>query len=131
MSWESHYRLAKRAVRRYPRLLAKLEEKRSCAISSVYLTGSSGGASGRRPTESAALVSLRDEEQCMLDAVWNAIRSTRRLSDGADRMKTIGLLFWEQDNDEDTVAQMMQTSRREVFRRQNEFLRLVRENLGL
>ena len=118
-------------VRMYPRLCDKLAEKRTAAMSITASGGGGASSTPGKPTERAALVTLSEKEQRWLDAVEAAIRETRQLPDGVDRLKIIDLLFWCRTRTMYGVALEMHMSYRTVRRRRTAFLRLVGKNLGL
>lgn len=118
-------------VRMYPRLVEKLEEKRAAAMSLTAAGGAGGASLPGRPTERAALVTLEEPEQRWLEAVAGAIRDTKALSDGAERLRLIDLLFWRRTHTMQGAALKLHISYWTVQRRRRSFLRLVAKNLNL
>ncbi len=118
-------------VRLYPRLVEQLEEKRAAAMSLTAAGGAGGASLPGKPTERAALVTLGEQEQRWLEAVAGAIRDTKALSDGAERLRLIDLLFWRRTHTMQGAALKLHISYRTARRRRWDFLRLVEEKLNL
>lgn len=82
----------KNVIRRYPVYQDELKQIKSTRVTPGY---SKGGGRGRscRKTELTALRSLPPRDQERYDAVEKAIRKTKRLPDGEQRMELIKLVY--------------------------------------
>lgn len=117
-------------IRAYPELRANAKELQRTATTPSY--GASGGSGGPSdPVESAALRRLPPQEQREYEAVEQALWETASLPDGAARVRIIDLVFWRQSHTLEGAAQAVHLSYRTARRRQNEFIRLVAEKMGL
>ena len=117
-------------IRSYPELRANAKELQRTQTTPRY--GASGGSGGPSdPVASAALRSLPPQEQREYEAVEQAIWETVSLPDGASRVRIIDLVFWRQSHTLEGAAQAVHLSYRTARRRQNEFIRLVAEKMGL
>lgn len=117
-------------IRAWPDLKRKAEELRAPSITPHY--GHSGGSGGTSdPTAQTALRQLPRQEQREYEAVEAAIRETGRMSDGETRLTIIELVFWRQSHTLEGAAQRTHVSYRTARRKQNDFVRLVAEKMGL
>lgn len=117
-------------IRAYPELRANAKELQRTATTPRY--GGSGGSGGPSdPVASAALRRLPPQEQREYEAVEQALWETASLPDGAARVRIIDLVFWRQSHTLEGAAQAVHLSYRTARRRQNEFIRLVAEKMGL
>lgn len=117
-------------IRAYPELRARAKELQRTAITPRY--GASGGSGGPSdPVASAALRRLPPQEQREYEAVEQAIWETASLPDGAARVRIIDLVFWRQSHTLEGAAQAVHLSYRSAQRRQNAFIRLVAQQMGL
>lgn len=117
-------------IRAWPDLKRKTEELRAPSITPHY--GHSGGSGGTSdPTAQTALRQLPRQEQREYEAVEAAIRETGRMSDGETRLTIIELVFWRQSHTLEGAAQRTHVSYRTARRKQNDFVRLVAEKMGL
>lgn len=117
-------------IRAYPELRANAKELQRTATTPRY--GASGGSGGPSdPVASAALRRLPPQEQREYEAVEQAIWETASLPDGAARVRIIDLVFWRQSHTLEGAAQAVHLSYRSAQRRQNAFIRLVAQQMGL
>ncbi|MBQ9165659.1 MAG: hypothetical protein IJX71_01830 [Oscillospiraceae bacterium] len=117
-------------IRAYPELRERYGELHRPGITPRYSAGGSSG-SVSDPTAQIALRQLPRQEQREFEAVEAAVRETVRLSDGETRLTIIELVFWRQSHTLEGAAQKTHMSYRSAQRRQNAFIRLVAEKMGL
>ena len=84
----------KAVVRAYPKHQQELAELRRQSVTAGY-GGSPRGRGPGKPVETLALRTLPREDQRELEAVEAAVRETRRLQDGRERLRLIELLYWK------------------------------------
>lgn len=117
-------------IRAWPDLRTRYRALHEPSLTPCYSgCGSSGGAGD--PTAEIALRQLPRQEQREYEALEAAIRQTGRLSDGETRLAIIELVFWRQSHTLEGAAQRTHVSYRTARRKQNEFIRLVAEHMGL
>ena len=120
----------KACIRAYPDLKARAMELRQTPTTPRY--GGSGGSGGPSdPVSAAALRTLPPQEQREYDAIQAAIRETAMMQDGATRLAMIELVFWRQSHTLQGAAMQTHLSYRSAQRRQNAFIWLVGEKMGL
>jgi len=90
MSWRSE---AYGAIRRYPQHKRDSEQLRAVSIT-ASANGGRGGTSVSRTTENAALRELPRQAQRELDAVREAIATTRQYRNGEHHVRLIELMYW-------------------------------------
>jgi len=90
MSWRSE---AYDAIRRYPQHKRDAEQLRIVSIT-ASASGSRSGTSVSRTTENAALRELPRQAQRELDAVREAIATTRQYRNGEHHVRLIELMYW-------------------------------------
>ena len=117
-------------IRAYPDLHRQAQTLRETPVTPGY-GGFGGHGSPGSPTERAALRSLPPQERREYEAVEQALWETASLPDGAARVRIIDLVFWRQSHTLEGAAQAVHLSYRTARRRQNEFIRLVAEKMGL
>ena len=117
-------------IRAYPELRANAKELQRTQTTPRY--GASVGSGGPSdPVASAALRRLPPQEQREYEAVEQALWETASLPDGAARVRIIDLVFWRQSHTLEGAAQAVHLSYRSAQRRQNAFIRLVAQQMGL
>ena len=117
-------------IRAYPELSRRLAELRHSPVTARY--GPSGGAGGpTSPVERAAIRGLPHPEQREHDAVEAAIEQTKTLPDAAARLRLVDLVFWRQSHTLQGAAREVHLSYASAKRRQERFILLVAQNLGL
>lgn len=120
----------KAVIRAYPDLKARYRALHESSVTPRYgLSGGSGGTGD--PTAQTALRQLPPQEQREYEAVEAAIRETGQMSDGETRITIIDLVFWRQSHTLEGAAQRTHVSYRTSRRKQNDFVRLVAEKMGL
>ena len=115
----------------YPRLCDELAQRRADAVRLTPSYTQQGGGSPGNPVERAALAGLPPTEQRELDAVEAAIDVTRALPDGALRLELVRLVFWKRTHTLEGAALKLHVSYATAKRKQNHFIRLVGEKMGL
>ena len=117
-------------VRAYPEHRARLRELQRPSL--VPGTGGMPGSSEPgRSTEQLALRTLLEAEQRDHDAVQAAIRRTRALADGKDRLRIIELVHWKGSHTVTGAAAVVHVSVRTAYQWQNAFFFLVAQTRGL
>lgn len=120
----------KAVIRAYPDHCAALASMREQTMTAAYDVTPRGGGPGK-PVEALALRTLPREDQREYEAVMAAAQETKRLQDGADRMKLIGLVFWKQTHTLEGAAQACNVSYKTACRWHNAYIRAVAGELGL
>ena len=77
------------------------------------------------------MITLPDREQIELEAVEEAVRETRQLRDGEARLRIIDMVFWAGSHTLAGAAMREHVSYPTAKRKQNQFIRLVGEKMGL
>ena len=121
----------KAMIRRYPTL-----EQEYKALHEPSITSNISGMPGGRgvpsnPVEKVALRELPPTKQHELEAVQEAIKATRRMYGGEERIKLVNLVFWKRSHTLDGAAQELHLSERTARRWHTAFIYLVAEKYGL
>ena len=117
-------------IRAYPDLKSRAMDLHQTPTTPRY--GGSGGSGGPSdPVATAALRQLPRQEQRELEAVEAAIQETAMLPDGEIRLSIVELVFWRQSHTLQGAANQVHLSYRSAQRRQNAFIWVVAEKLGL
>ena len=117
-------------IRKYPQLSAALELLREPSSTPNYeQIGHGYGIS--KPTELSALKELPKSSMRELEAVEQAIKSTRALVDGEERLQMIKLVYWGKTHTLEGAAQCLHRSWRTVAQWHGDFIREVARNYGL
>ena len=90
MSWRAE---AYGAIRRYPQHMRDAERIKAVSVT-ASASGGRAGTSVSRTTENAALRELPKQEQRELDAVREAIATTRQYRNGEHHVRLIELMYW-------------------------------------
>lgn len=88
---------AKRAIRDYPMLCARLDDLHSQTITPRYAP-SAGGSEAQRTVENIAVRDLPPGDARRHRAVELAITTTRRYTDAQQRMQLVKLVFWSRSH---------------------------------
>ena len=122
---------AKYLTKKYPELKQEYDTIHSQHIAADLskILGSSSNTS--RSTEIVALLQLLPARQADYDAVTKAIEQTKRLKNGAERLRFIDMVFWKQSHNIDGAAYALGYSDITGKRFHSDFLRLVGFNRGL
>lgn len=121
---------AKAMIRQYPDLKQEYEDLHSQNVT-ASITGMPGGGSATRTTEVIALRQLPPVKQKEFDSVDMAIRTTRRMPNGRDRLKVIDLVLWKAETTIEGAAQRIHCSKETAWRYHRDFVRLVGKCHGL
>lgn len=120
---------AKGMVRQYPKLKKQYDDlhtqKTTASISTVP-----GGGGASRTTEKIVLRELAPTKQKELDAVIAAIKSTKRMKNGKDRLLLIALVYWNDKLTIEAAAVRIPCSKETAYRYHRDFVRLVGKNYG-
>ena len=115
---------------RYPALCTLHQQALSQQITPAY-SGQSGGSGSGRKTEQAVVRALTRTETREYEAVHLAIRQTRQLPGGAERLRLIRLVYWKRSHTLTGAAMAVHVSIPTAKRWHGEFIRLVAKNFGL
>lgn len=115
---------------RYPALCTLHQQALAQQITPAY-SGQSGGSGSGRKTEQTVVRALTRTESREYEAVHLAIRQTRQLEGGAERLRLIRLVYWARSHTLTGAALAANVSYRTARRWNSEFLRLVAKNYGL
>ena len=122
----------KNVIRSYPHYREELQRIKSTSVTPSY---SKGGGRGRscRKTELTALRSLPPKVQERYDAVEKALRKTKRLPDGEQRIRFIELVYMKGSRNINIqhAAVRVFTSNRTALRWNRDFIYLVADYLNL
>lgn len=122
----------RRVIRDYPILRVKLDDLKRDATSVTPAYGPvSGHSAPSRPVEAVAMITLPGSEQRELEAVEAAIRETKQLPDGELRLRIIDKVFFRHSHTLAGAAMAEHMSYPTAKRKQNQFIRLVGEKMGL
>lgn len=113
-------------VRSYPALHDRLRELRKASAS----PGPPGGGGPGRRTEQLALRTLPPVEQRDHDAVEQAVRRTRALPDGRERLRIIELVHWKGSHTVTGAAAVVHVSDSTAKRWQRDFFLLTARARG-
>jgi hypothetical protein len=92
----------------------------------------SGGLySAARVTEKTSLRQLTPAKQANYEAVTKAVEQTKKLRNGAERLRLIDMVFWKQSHTLDGAAYAIGYSYDQAKLYHRDFLRLVGFNRGL
>lgn len=118
-------------IRRYPELCARDRELHEIAVTPRY-GGTGSGRGGRSdPVANAALRELPAVNQKELDAVQKAIRTTRKLETGGQRLRMVKMVYWDRTYTLEGAAMRLNVSPATAKRWNGEFIREVAEQFGL
>ena len=121
---------AKAMIRQYPELKKEYEDLHRQNIT-ASMTGMPGGGTASRTTETVILRQLAPAKQREFDAVDNAVRQTRRMPNGKERLKVISLVYWKEGLTIEGAAQRIPCSKETAWRYHRDFVRLVGKSHGL
>lgn len=121
---------AKHMVRSYPALKREYDELH-CQRITANNTGLFGAGNYTRTTENTALRQLPRARQRELDAVEKAIKKTKLLKTGLERLKLVDMVFWKQSHTLDGAAYALCFSYETAKQYHSDFIRLVGFCYGL
>ena len=121
---------AKAMIRQFPELKREYDDLHQQNIT-ASMTGMPGGGGASRTTETIALKQLPPTKQKEYDSVEKAIRHTRRMPNGKDRLKVIKLVYWGEQLTIEGAAQRIPCSKETAWRYHRDFVRLVGKCHGL
>ena len=121
---------AKHMVRSYPALKREHDELH-CQRITANNTGIPGAGNCTRTTENTALRQLPRARQRELDAVEMAIKKTKLLKTGLERLKLVDMVFWKQSHTLDGAAYALCFSYETAKQYHSDFIRLVGFCYGL
>ena len=81
------------AIRRYPQHQSDAKQLKAVSVT-ASASGGRSGTSVSRTTENAALRELPKQEQRELDAVREAIATTRQYRNGEHHVRLIEMMYW-------------------------------------
>ena len=121
----------KAAIRSYPDLRCRYDTIKDPSLSAP-MTGMPGAHNASSPTERAALQQLNPTMQKELDAVETAIRKTKSLVDGEERLRLIYMTYWKRRRlTFDEAARKVYVSKRTALYWHGQFVRMVAAEMGL
>lgn len=112
----------KNIIRAYPDYCRELESIREQKITANY-SATAHGSSVSKPVETLALRELPKVEQKRYKAVVGAIRKTKRLKDGEERLRLIEMVFWKKSHTLQGAAMACNVSYGTAKRWHNEFIK--------
>lgn len=121
---------AKAMIRQYPHLKKEYEDIHEQKIT-ASISGMPGGGGASRATENITLRQLPGIKQREFDAVDLAVRYTKNMPNGKDRLKIISLVYWKECITIDGAAQRIPCSKETAWRYHRDFVRLVGKSYGL
>ena len=121
---------AKGMIRQYPALKKEYEDLHQQNVT-ASMTGMPGGGSASRTTENITLRQLPGNQQKEYDAVDLAVRYTKNMPNGKERMKIISLVYWKEGLTIEGAAQNIPCSKETAWRYHRDFVRLVGKSYGL
>ena len=120
---------AKGMIRQYPDLKEELDDLHRQNVTAA-LTGMPGGGSASRTTEVVYLRQLPPVKQREFDAVDQAIRMTRKMPNGKDRLKIISMVYWKEYLTIEGASMRIPCSKETAWRYHRDFVRLVGKCYG-
>lgn len=121
---------AKAMIRQYPGLKEEYENLHQQNIT-ASITGMPRGGSATRTTETISLRQLPPSKQKEFDAVDQAIKHTKKMPNGKERLKVISLVYWKAALTIEGAAQKIPCSKETAWRYHRDFVRLVGKSYGL
>ena len=121
---------AKAMIRQYPELKREYEDIHRQNIT-ASITGMPGGGEASRTTEGVALRQLSPVKQKEFDSVSAAVKATKKMPNGRDRLAVIDLVLWKQKTTIEGAAQRIHCSKETAWRYHRDFVRLVGKCHGL
>lgn len=117
-------------VRAYPELKREYEElHRQSLAAGIGAMPTGGGVS--RGTEDIAVRELPYTKQREYEAVRRAIEATKRMTNGAQRLRIIELVYWKRSHTVEGAAMYVGYSPDRGKQLHGDFIRLVAKNYGL
>lgn len=120
----------KNIIRHYPVLKAEYLDLHTMSTTAKY-TSEPHGSEVSRTVENISLKELPKTQQREFAAVCKAIATTERYRDGADRLKVIKLVLWDNTHTLEGAALQIPCSVITAKRWHGEFIRLVASYFGL
>lgn len=120
---------AKGMIRQYPELKKELDDLHRQNVT-ASLTGMPGRGSASRTTEVVCLRQLDSVKQREFDAVEQAIRITRKMPNGKDRLKIIDMVHWTASMTIEGASMLIPCSKETAWRYHRDFVRLVGKCYG-
>lgn len=117
-------------VRRYPALAVEREARKDGGLTADY-SGAPRSRGQGSSTEAAALRALPPVKEREYQAVREAVAATMRRWNGPERLRLLGLVFWEKTHTLEGAAAACHVSYRTARRWHSEFLMLVAKNFGV
>lgn len=111
----------KNIIREYPNYCRELESIREQKIIANY-SATAHGSGVSKPVEKLALRELPKVEQKRYKAVVGAIRKTKRLKDGEERLRLIEMVFWKKTHTLQGAAMVCNVSYGTAKRWHKEFI---------
>ncbi len=117
-------------IRFQPEREAELKRRQSAKVTPNY-NAMPGSTEPSRTTENLGTVSLGEPADTEMEAVRMAIEETRALTDGAERLRLVDLVFWRRTHTLTGACLECHTSERTGQRWHADFIYLVAKNLHL
>ena len=117
-------------IRRYPHHKLAYDELHRQSIT-PSLSGMPGGGDISRKTETTAVKELPRVEQKEYDAVRQAVETTQRFKNGAERIEIINLVYWKKSHTLEGAALKVGYSYIRASQIHGDFVRLVAKYYGL
>ena len=121
---------AKAMIRQFPELKKEYKDLHEQTVT-ASMTGMPGCGGTSRTTETIALKQLTPVKQKEYDSVNEAIKLTRRMPTGKDRLMVIKFVYWGKQLTIEGAAQKIPCSKETAWRYHRDFVRLVGKCHGL
>lgn len=120
----------KGVIRRYPTLRAECAAIHTQNVITRYGESGRNSSGEQRKTEATAIKILGCMKQKELESVENAIKATRSLSGGENRIKLIDIVFWQRTHTLTGAAAKCYISERTARRWHTDFIKTVAKFYG-
>lgn len=118
-----------RALKEYPRLIAKKDELRKTALIAKYSTDPRN-KNATRSTENIALKDLPPAEAATVDAISSALDEISRRRDGDEIIRLVDLVHFRRSHTLYGAAMVLNMSEITAKRKNGDFIKLVAKKLG-
>lgn len=117
-------------IRDYPDKCRELQMMQTQSCTANY-SGSVRGSEAQRNTENTALRGFSGQREREFSGVEQAIEETRRMKNGAERLKLIDLVFFSKTHTLSGAALACYVGERTALEWHGDFIRCVAKHMGL